>query len=104
MKVFKRFIRDEKRNPYGVVMAVVDEDTKTVSFGWSKCRTKGEHKDTFNKKKGTAIAEARTVACFTKGFVSIPQSILVNMEYMVKKTSTYYPKESYTYPKWITII
>jgi hypothetical protein len=54
MKPFvKRYIRDEKNNPRGVVVFVKDGDKEL--FGYSLCNPS----DKFDKKLGTTIALAR---------------------------------------------
>lgn len=52
--MIKKYIRDEKRNPHGVVVCVKQEDGKEL-FGYSLCNPL----DKFDKKLGTAIALAR---------------------------------------------
>jgi hypothetical protein len=52
----KKYIRDEKRNPKGVVVLV--KDGERFYFGYSLCSPR----DKFSKKLGTTIALARATS------------------------------------------
>lgn len=53
MNSIKTYIRNEKNEPTGVVVAI--EDGKTIRFGYALCNPC----DKFNKKVGTRIATNR---------------------------------------------
>lgn len=54
--VIKQYIRDEKKNPRGVAVAVRENDE--VFYGFSLCNPK----DKYNKDQGLKIALARALA------------------------------------------
>lgn len=55
--MIRRYVRDKRRNPVGVLIAYKTQDGEVV-YGWSKCNTK---EDRFNKVHGVAIAFNRAV-------------------------------------------
>jgi len=56
------YLRDEKRNPIGVMLAINTE--QGIRYGWSFCfqGSKWRTHDAFEKKKGVLIAYGRAVS------------------------------------------
>lgn len=67
MTVLRKYIRDEKRRPIGLLIAYVDGNT--VRIGFSKCNTKY---DTFDKKLANHIALNRAMKGTRKTWDDIP--------------------------------
>lgn len=53
-----QYFRGDGNHPIGVMVAIYNDEEKTVSIGWSKCNKK----DQFEKEKGLKIARSRTAA------------------------------------------
>jgi hypothetical protein len=55
------YVRDEHKNPQGVLLAIKDDLDRTVDFGWSLVGKdkSGKAKDSFNKEYGQFIAFKR---------------------------------------------
>lgn len=64
--------------PVGVVLALKDNKTNTVKFGWSKCGMNkvGNLKDKFSKERGQLIAYHRAVNSGLKKVPSEMQSFV----------------------------
>jgi hypothetical protein len=65
--LIKEYIRDKKNNPYGVAVAVKDETTNQVFYGFSICNKV----DKYDKNRGIAIAVNRALS---KDGYSLPES------------------------------
>ena len=53
-----QYLRGDGNHPIGVMVAIYNDETKTVHIGWSKCN----RKDQFSREHGLMIAKSRTLA------------------------------------------
>ena len=90
----KLYIRDENRNPHGVVVFIKTEKDQCDLYGYSLCSPK----DKFDKKLGTAIALARATnkelkpETFYVPFVSDRRDLVLQAYSILERTSKKYFK------------
>lgn len=80
-----QYIRDKKRNPRGVVVAV-DKD----QIGWSYCNKK----DRFNKERGKQIATDRAFYGYGPN-VNIPYDVIPVIDRVKERAKHYFREESH---------
>lgn len=89
-----QYIRDNLRNPTGVVVADVVkmfDGSFEIAVGWSRCNKK----DRFNKKRGKEIALGRATAknsieSLKDEFMQLPTEICIAIASIVNRAGKYY--------------
>jgi len=103
-KSLLEYTRDKYRHRIGVMIAFPDNDK--IFIGWSKCKTKGQNKDKFDRELGIKIAmnRARKYVNYEKLFWHyIPHSMQKPIERFAIKCGKYYTKNGndFEFPDWV---
>lgn len=83
------YFRKEDRTPIGVVLAIYNQKTNTVTYGWSKCGQDkaGKLKDNFSTQRGQFIALKRAE---NSGLKNIPIEMSDFILNFIKESKTYF--------------
>ena len=84
-KEIRTYIRDNKKNPIGVIVAV--RDGNTVKFGFSLTKTKSG--DIFNGERGVTIAVGRAL-CNRRSKARLPKQYLGYAQFMAERAKRYF--------------
>jgi len=101
MFIRKQYLRDDKRNKIGVMVAI--EKDNEISFGFSKCNVT---RDKFDKNIGTQIAIGRadkykdTSAAVVRQ--TIPDSVYPDVIEFIERTIERHP--TCIFPAWISFL
>lgn len=85
---FLSYFRKEGK-PIGVVLAIKDTKTNTVTYGWSKCGEgkDGKLKDSFNKEYGQFVAMKRAE---NSGLKNVPAEMNDFILNFIKESKIYF--------------
>lgn len=83
--MIKQYIRNEKGQPFGIIIAEKTEDRGLV-FGWSLTH----QKDKYNKKIGEQIAMNRLKKCERDQMLVVPSAIVNDLSKFINRAVTYF--------------
>lgn len=83
------YLRNDANEPYGLLLAYLDEQKNQVNFGWSRVGIDrhGKLKDRFDKNKAQTVAFHRAANC---GLKSLPQDFKKILDTFFEDCKTYF--------------